>query len=245
MRADRTAKHTPSLLPGITRIADGAAMPEIREHAAEAQRVLTGASEGGDPLGTPAEQRVVADEALARDMLLELVVKETGLTPAVVRSDTLFSRTLDYISVAIAQLVRQREFDDAPWSETYVGPYLARFLPAAKAAGVASEMRKRWLTMDLERNKVLVVDGEEEEGEELTNLPFSLAYGGLLLLNHTVLRLHRGRRYGVCGPNGAGKSTLLKAIDRHQIENFPEGLSTFYVECVGLLRSALTTQARH
>jgi elongation factor 3 len=29
---------------------------------------------------------------------------------------------------------------------------------------------------------------------------------------------------------GAGKSTLLKAINRHQIKNFPEDVSTFYVE---------------
>lgn len=68
------------------------------------------------------------------------------------------------------------------------------------------------------------------DGEEVVNIPFSLAYGGLLLLNHTVLRLLRGHIYGVLGPNGAGKSTLLKAINRKQIENFPENLSTFYVE---------------
>ena len=73
-----------------------------------------------------------------------------------------------------------------------------------------------------------VYDGSD--GEMITNIPFSLAYGGLLLLNHTVLRLLRGHRYGVCGANGAGKSTLLKAINRKQVENFPEHLSTFYVE---------------
>jgi elongation factor 3 len=39
-----------------------------------------------------------------------------------------------------------------------------------------------------------------------------------------------GRRYGVCGANGAGKSTLLKAIDKHQIDGFPENVSTFYVQ---------------
>jgi elongation factor 3 len=46
---------------------------------------------------------------------------------------------------------------------------------------------------------------EEEEGEDLCNCEFSLAYGGRILLSNTALRLKRGRRYGLCGANGAGK----------------------------------------
>lgn len=59
------------------------------------------------------------------------------------------------------------------------------------------------------------------EGELLCNIMFSLAYGGLLLLNHTKLRLHRGHRYGVCAGNGKGKSTLMKAIRDGKVENYP------------------------
>lgn len=50
------------------------------------------------------------------------------------------------------------------------------------------------------------------QGEELCHCKFSLAYGGKILLNNAVMRLVRGRRYGLCGANGAGKSTLMKAI---------------------------------
>lgn len=50
---------------------------------------------------------------------------------------------------------------------------------------------------------------------------FSLAYGALLLLSHTTLRLVRGRRYGICAGNGSGKSTLLRAIRNGKVENFP------------------------
>lgn len=64
----------------------------------------------------------------------------------------------------------------------------------------------------------------------MCDLPFSLAYGGLLLLNHTTLKLRRGHRYGMCGANGCGKSTLLKAINRKQIDNFPQHVSAAYVE---------------
>jgi elongation factor 3 len=55
----------------------------------------------------------------------------------------------------------------------------------------------------------------------LANCQFSLAYGGMMLLNHTRLRLRRGQRYGLCAPNGAGKSTLLTAISKGKVEGFP------------------------
>jgi elongation factor 3 len=42
---------------------------------------------------------------------------------------------------------------------------------------------------------------EEEEGEDLCNCEFSLAYGAKILLNNARLRLKRGKRYGLCGPN--------------------------------------------
>lgn len=34
----------------------------------------------------------------------------------------------------------------------------------------------------------------------------------------------------MCGSNGCGKSTLLKAINRKQIDNFPQDLKAAYVE---------------
>ncbi|CAI7312908.1 AVN_collapsed_G0046640.mRNA.1.CDS.1 [Saccharomyces cerevisiae] len=42
---------------------------------------------------------------------------------------------------------------------------------------------------------------EEDEGEDLCNCEFSLAYGAKILLNKTQLRLKRGRRYGISEPN--------------------------------------------
>ena len=73
---------------------------------------------------------------------------------------------------------------------------------------------------------------EEEEGEDLCNCEFSLAYGGKILLNNARLHLKRGQRYGLCGPNGAGKSTLMRAIANGQLDGFPpkSELRTVYVE---------------
>ena len=73
---------------------------------------------------------------------------------------------------------------------------------------------------------------DEEEGEDLCNCTFSLAYGAKILLNTATLRLKRGHRYGLCGRNGSGKSTLMRAIDNGQVEGFPspDEVRTFYVE---------------
>ena len=63
--------------------------------------------------------------------------------------------------------------------------------------------------------------GTDEEGEVLCDTLFSLAYGALLLLSHTTLRLIRGRRYGILGTNGSGKSTLMRQLRDGKVENFP------------------------
>merc|ERR1719392_283928 len=77
-----------------------------------------------------------------------------------------------------------------------------------------------------------VVEPDEEEGEDLCNCTFNLAYGAKILLNQTTLRLKRGQRYGLLGPNGSGKTTLMRAINNEQVEGFPKQseVKTVYVE---------------
>lgn len=64
-------------------------------------------------------------------------------------------------------------------------------------------------------------DEDEEDGELLCDTVFSLAYGALLLLSHTHLKLYRGRRYGILGANGSGKSTLMRQLRDGKVESFP------------------------
>ncbi|CAE6460836.1 unnamed protein product [Rhizoctonia solani] len=75
-------------------------------------------------------------------------------------------------------------------------------------------------------------DNDDEEGEDLCNCQFSLAYGAKILLNTANLRLKRSHRYGLCGRNGSGKSTLMCAITNSQVEGFPlpDEVLTFYVK---------------
>lgn len=86
-------------------------------------------------------------------------------------------------------------------------PYLSAFCGDAGASAVCKEFHAACFQEAQSREMAPV---EEEEGEDLCNCEFSLAYGGKILLNNARLHLKRGQRYGLCGPNGAGKSTLMR-----------------------------------
>lgn len=223
------AEYGPVVLPGVVKIAEGAAFPEIRDFANEAKESIENGMVGADVILAKegaVEAAAKEDERLALQELMKLVTKFNGG----VLPDAFMQVALSYVSYAIAALVRKREFDEKTWLEIYVGPYLARFLDAPVVESIVKETIRHWLEVDKSRHAVDADEDDDGQGELITNLEFSLAYGGLLLLNHTVLKLRRGHRYGICGANGAGKSTLLKAINRHQIDNWPEHLTTFYVE---------------
>ena len=81
-------------------------------------------------------------------------------------------------------------------------PYLAEYMDTATAKKVAQDFLDQSFMVTQDKEKEVV---EEEEGEDLCDCTFSLAYGAKILLNNTRLRLKKGRRYGLCGPNGAGK----------------------------------------
>ncbi|KAH9808947.1 P-loop containing nucleoside triphosphate hydrolase protein [Melampsora americana] len=242
---DLAHDHLKNLFPGVHRIAETASFPEVREFALQAVNTLTisagadeetianlkktglgstGPSPNSSIPGTPAIKLVDEDQILAEKSLILLIKKFANED-----TDSFMRTSLTYQATCIASLVRKRDFDEAQWTK-YTVPYLSRFIPAATAEQIAKENLKRWLEIDKERYFKAAGDDDDDPTEKIVDLTFSLAYGGLLLLNHTMLKLRRGWRYGVCGANGCGKSTLLKAINRHQIENFPEDVSTFYVE---------------
>ena len=73
-------------------------------------------------------------------------------------------------------------------------------------------------------------DEDDEDGANVCDIEFSLAFGGKILLHNTKLRLGRGRRYGIMGKNGAGKTTLLTNIGSGNIEGMPPHLKMVYVQ---------------
>ncbi|GMF00401.1 unnamed protein product [Ambrosiozyma monospora] len=121
-----------------------------------------------------------------------------------------------------------KKIDPQAWSSA-LSPFLTIFLHEKESKELIEEFRKR--SVD-NIPQPPVFEDEDDEGEDLCNCEFSLAYGAKILLNKTQFRLKRARRYGLCGPNGAGKSTLMRAIANGQVEGFPsqEECRTVYVE---------------
>ena len=58
----------------------------------------------------------------------------------------------------------------------------------------------------------------------------TLIAGGKALLDKALLRLTRGRKYGLVGRNGIGKTTLINAMCRRELENLPFNLHILQVE---------------
>ncbi|KAG4217563.1 hypothetical protein PC116_g33957, partial [Phytophthora cactorum] len=133
-----------------------------------------------------------------------------------------------YICEMVAEDANHRQVDRIP---ARIAPYLKDLMHKQGANdAVASGVHEFYVAED---HRKYGVPEKEDDGEtEIVNADFSLAYGGMLLLSHTNLRLLKGHRYGLCGRNGAGKSTLMKSIAGGKLEGFPpqDVLRTCYVE---------------
>ncbi|CAO3613512.1 unnamed protein product [Mucor hiemalis] len=210
---DVAAPFLPLLLPALEKVQDVVADPECR---GVVQKALATLQRVGNP---PTEvftkvQKQAKVETSIQDLL------PSDLDPA-------FTPSVKYMNdVALSLCVAKNFFKDV-WIAT-LSPYAKTFYSTADAESLAftalNKCEEAVTPKDLEE--------EDDEGEDLCNCEFSLAYGAKILLNRTALRLKRGRRYGLCGANGCGKSTLMRAIANEQVEGFPprSELKTVYVE---------------
>ncbi|KAJ3021510.1 hypothetical protein HKX48_008367, partial [Thoreauomyces humboldtii] len=202
----------PQLLPGLTKLVDTASFPEIRQLASVARSTLVKA--GGDGHDVQLIRAIPTDA--------ELATRLRGLLADVAdfkKFDAFATQSLQYAATSLHQVLVVECFADVEWQKACT-PYLSTFVPEDKAAEVTSRLSKQF--RDAEHDRRIKESGlDQETGVELCSCDFSLAYGGMMLLNHTTLRLMRGRRYGLCGANGAGKSTLMRAISLGKVENFP------------------------
>ena len=161
--------------------------------------------------------------------MVNTLLKATLADVAPVVIDDGVVATIDYLSQMAAIQVVHKNFELEEWTKICV-PSLSIFMSEQDAEVVTSKLLEACMK-DYESRKAKPVE-DDDEGEDLCDCEFSLAYGGKILLNNTRLHLKRGRRYGLCGPNGCGKSTLMRAIANGQLEGFPgpEELKTVYVE---------------
>lgn len=211
----------PKLLPGLIKIESSIGDPEARSVVGRAIATLRSVgqvpaeSDGSD---LPALHRV-EEKQLAHSLVG--IYKKQGVVISPGNVDTMYASSL------AANLVDMKNFDIPEWDK------LAAHLAFLSATPDPLSIAREWVVRSAsEGTEEVENNDDEEEGEDLCNCQFSLAYGAKILLNTATLRLKRGHRYGLCGKNGTGKSTLMRAINNGQVEGFPspDEVRTFYVE---------------
>ncbi|RMZ81319.1 hypothetical protein DV737_g2602, partial [Chaetothyriales sp. CBS 132003] len=215
------AAFLPKLMPALTKNFENIADPEAREKTKQGldtlKRVGAVKEDGTWPkVSTAGEIATVA--AVLKPLLDE---KKDGLSA---KSEV----QVEYISAIAGQLIDQKMTDSADWAAN-VTSYVAPLVGDQDAPALVDRLRQK-ASPGIEEEDV--PEPDEEEGEDLCNCTFNLAYGAKILLNQTKLRLKRGQRYGLLGPNGSGKTTLMRAINNEQVEGFPKQseVKTVFVE---------------
>ncbi|KAJ6446817.1 elongation factor 3 [Purpureocillium lavendulum] len=208
----------PKLTPGVKAVCDRASLPEVRELANRALATMEKAM-GNDK---DIVARTTADDVAK--VLDEQIKKNGGLAGNL----EIYKVARPYICDMVATDVNYRFVTRISGR---IAPYLQTLMQDSEAhQKVADAVEHFYVEEDQRRYGV---PEKEDDGEvEIVNADFSLAYGGMLLLSHTNLRLLKGHRYGLCGRNGAGKSTLMRSIANGKLEGFPpqDVLRTCFVE---------------
>ena len=214
------AAFLPKLMPALQKNYDTLADPEAREKTKQALDTLVrvGAVKDGK----------IPEVSHAGDIPTVSAVLKQVLAPSHKEVVTKFEPVIDYISAIAGQLIDEKDTDSTSWI-TNTLPYITAVVGENDSKPVADALRKRASPGVEDESES---DEDDEEGEDLCNCTFNLAYGAKILLNQTHLRLKRGQRYGLLGPNGSGKSTLMRAINNEQVEGFPKKseVKTVFVE---------------
>jgi elongation factor 3 len=214
------ASFLPKLMPGLTKNYENLADPEAREKTRQGLDTLirVGAVKDGK----------IPEVSHAGDIATVAAILKQILSTKHKAAADKFEPSIEYISAIAGQLIDEKDADSISWS-TNLKPYIAAIIGDADAQGVVDTLRKRASPLAEAED---AEEADDEEGEDLCNCTFNLAYGAKILLNQTHLRLKRGQRYGLCGPNGSGKSTLMRAINNEQVEGFPKKseVKTVFVE---------------
>ncbi|KAJ5906416.1 Elongation factor 3 [Penicillium subrubescens] len=215
------APFLPKMLPALNKNFDTLADPEAREKTKQALDTLTRVGDVKD--GKIPEVSNAGDIETVAGILKD-ILKEKKFEDRIAGSEAV----INYVGAIAGQLVDEKDSDNTTWTQNAL-PYIVAIVGEEAAKPIAETLRKRASPDAAAADEV---PSDEEEGEDLCNCTFSLAYGAKILLNQTHLRLKRGQRYGLLGPNGSGKTTLMRAINNEQLEGFPkkDEVKTVYVE---------------
>lgn len=215
----------PKLKPGVQGVKDRASLPEVRDLATNSLDVIKKAM--GDDDGNLASGRIAPTTVEDVERVLDEEIKLHGGLAGQPGDGPLWTLTREYICEMVKEDVNLREISRIGLCS---GRYLKQLLKENTSDAVASALQQHFVEEDHRKyGQPIKVDSGEVE---IVNTDFSLAYGGMLLLSHTNITLHKGHRYGLCGRNGAGKSTLMRSIAEGKLEGFPskDELKTCFVE---------------
>ena len=215
----------PKLRPGVQGVKERASLPEVREMATRALQVIRTAMKDDD--GNLVSGQIAPTTAEDVIKVLDKEVKLHGGITGEPGDVELWTVTKGYISEMVKEDVNLRQVSRIG---SCVGPYLQQLMKIGEADLVSQALEKHFVDEDHRKFGQPI---KADTGEiEIVNTDFSLAYGGMLLLSHTNITLHKGHRYGLCGRNGAGKSTLMRSIAEGKLEGFPskDQLKTCFVE---------------
>ena len=198
------------LIPGLLGAIDTIADPEARDVA------------------TKTHANLVKIQLAAK---AEMIVK-AGRDPAVIAA-SLQAKTgaadgkavfTNYIAGIAGALIRTKTTEKSEWKDELT-PYLSVYGHDA------------WEFMHKEGMSVLntednTIDDEPDDGTELCDCEFTLAYGTKILLHNAKMKLRKGKKYGLLGQNDCGKSTLMRAIADGSVDGFPDAseVRTVFVE---------------
>lgn len=215
------ASFLPKLMPALQKNYDNLADPEAREKTKQGLDTLSRVGNVKD--GKIPEVSKAGDVATVSGILKQILEPNHK---AVIEK---FKPSIEFIGAIGGQLIDEKNNENIDWIENIL-PYMTALVGETDARPIVEALRKRASPGAAEEEDEALPD--DEEGEDLCNCTFNLAYGAKILLNQTHLRLKRGQRYGLLGPNGSGKSTLMRAINNEQVEGFPkkDEVKTVFVE---------------
>ena len=214
------AAFLPKLMPALQKNYENLADPEAREKTKQGVDTLT-------RVGNVKDGKI-PEVSHAGDITTVVAILKQILEPSHKDIYTKFQPMVEYIAAIAGQLIDEKNNDSVEWVENTL-PYITAVIGEKDNRSIADALRKRASPGAADEAEA---EEDDEEGEDLCNCTFNLAYGAKILLNQTHLRLKRGQRYGLLGPNGSGKSTLMRAINNEQVEGFPkkDEVKTVFVE---------------
>jgi len=246
------APFIPLLLPALDKMIDEIVDEEVCQVGKEARSILLLAN--GEGTVTSNINSTSADKSHLinawKQKLHELLIHTISELPNNYSDNINATILSDYISLMCAYLLVYSTLPNPCLSEidsvdhwraavamspiiewkNCIAPYLCAFIPGDSSLQreEAEKLSASYRSLCLGTLKDYHI--EEDDGDTICNIEFSLAFGGKILLHNTHLTLKRGRRYCIMGKNGAGKTTLLTNIGNNAIEGLPATLKTVYVQ---------------